>query len=377
MEDKQGKVVHMPGMPKKQDEIVYLPISGIRPNVWNPNEISEKNLQKLRRDIKRTGKVPPLIVRPVGPGEYEIIDGYHRWKELQELGYSHVPCVIWEVDETEAKLKTVQLNYLRGSPVPIRMANLIHDLNKTMTLEDLEAALPYDQPELKDSLALLKLPTDIEKVVEERAEKERESEPIFISAIIYKDKKRSLYDFIEQAMLASDATFCEIKVKIECPAGDHDLVLGTMRNIAKVDASREGDLENENAPIVVRFALFPEQARVIDMALQAVIKQEGLINNPRGMALEYICADYLAGAGVEVTGGEGEQEEQERHDPEEIHEEKQETAGIRPVCGNSDTRAAGKKKANRAPKKGNAAAGHKAVDNRRNRPGSGRKPKNN
>jgi ParB/RepB/Spo0J family partition protein len=371
MQEKQGKVVHLPGTPEKQDEIVYLPISSIRPNAWNPNEISEKNLQKLRRDIKRTGRVPPIIVRPAGPGEYEIIDGYHRWKELQAMDYSHAPCIIWEVDETEAKLKTVQLNYLRGSPVPIRMANLIHDLNKTMTLEDLEAALPYDQPELKDSLALLKLPTDIEKVVEERAKKERESEPIFISAIIYKDKKRSLYDFIEQAMLASEATFCEIKVKIECPAGDHDLVLGTMQNLAKMDASREGDLKNENAPIVVRFALFPEQAHVVDAALQQVIRQEGLINNPRGMALEYICADYLAGAGVEVKGDEWQEEER---GPEEVPEA--EETGVCPVRGNPDTCAAGKKKAGRAPKKGNAAKGRKTVDNRRNRSGSGSKSKN-
>jgi len=279
-------------------EVRLLPIDKIRPNAYNPNKIDEKNLAKLRADIERKGKVPPIVVRPTGPEEWEIVDGYHRWLILKDLGHARIPAVVWDIDETEAKLKTVQLNYLRGNAVPIRLANLIHDLNRTMTLEDLEAALPYEKAELKDSLALLKLPTDIDKVVEERAEKERRAEPIFISATIYKDKEKGLYEFVEQAMLESEATFCEIKIKIECPAGDHDLVLNAMQNLAKLDRGRD-DLTGENAPIVTRFALFPEQLHVVDRALQHVIRTQGLMKNPRGQALELICADYLAGAAIE------------------------------------------------------------------------------
>jgi ParB/RepB/Spo0J family partition protein len=287
-------------------EVRLLPIDKIRPNTYNPNRIDEKNLAKLKADIERKGKVPPIVVRPVGPEEWEIVDGYHRWLILKDLGHTRVPAVVWEIDETEAKLKTLQLNYLRGNAVPIRLANLIHDLNRTMTLEDLEAALPYEKAELKDSLALLKLPTDIDKVVEERAEKERRAEPIFISATIYKDKEKSLHDFVEQAMLESEATFCEIKIKIECPAGDHDLVLNAMQNLAKLDRGRD-DLADENAPVVTRFALFPEQLHVVDQALQHVIKTQGLMKNPRGQALELICADYLAGA---IAAEEGEEDGQ-------------------------------------------------------------------
>ncbi len=276
-------------------EVRLLPIDKIRPNDYNPNRIDEKNLAKLKADIQRKGKVPPIVVRPVGPEEWEIVDGYHRWLILKDLGHTRVPAVVWEIDETEAKLKTLQLNYLRGNAVPIRLANLIHDLNRTMTLEDLEAALPYEKAELKDSLALLKLPSDIDKLVEERAEKERRTEPIFISATIYKDKEKSLHDFVEQALLESEATFAEIKIKIECPAGDHDLVLHAMQNLAKLDRGRD-DLTGENAPVVTRFALFPEQLHIVDQAIQHVIKTEGLTKNPRGRALELICADYLAGA---------------------------------------------------------------------------------
>lgn len=279
-------------------EVKYLPISKVKANTWNPNKMNAKTMAKLKADIKRNGFVHPILVRKIKKDEWEIIDGFHRWTVLKELGYAEIPAIEADMDDTEAKLKTLQLNYMRGSAVPIRLANLIHDLNRTMTLEDLEAALPYEKAELKDSLALLKLPTDIDKVVEERAEKERQSEPIFISATIYKDKEKSLHDFVEQAMLESEATFCEIKIKIECPAGDHDLVINAMQNLAKLDRGRD-DLVGENAPVVTRFVLFPEQLHIVDQALQHIIRTQGYMKNPRGMALEMMAADYLAGAALE------------------------------------------------------------------------------
>ncbi|AYO30609.1 ParB/RepB/Spo0J family partition protein [Biomaibacter acetigenes] len=288
----------------KELEVKNLPIDKVRANSWNPNQMDAKTMAKLKSDIQRRGFVQPILVRQTNDDEWEIIDGYHRWSVLHELGYKEVPAIVIDMDDTEAKLKTIQLNYMRGNAVPIRLANLIHDLNKTMTLEDLEAALPYEKAELKDSLDLLKLPTDIDKVVEERAEKERRAEPIFISATIYKDKEKSLHDFVEQALLESEATFAEIKIKIECPAGDHDLVLNAMQNLKKLDRGKD-DLEGENAPIVTRFALFPEQLQIVDRALQHIIRTQGYMKNPRGMALEMMAADYLAGAASEGDEDEG------------------------------------------------------------------------
>ncbi len=281
-------------------EIINLPIKKVKANNWNPNQMDAKFMAKLKAEIKRKGMVQPILVRAAGD-EYEIIDGYHRWLILQELGATEIPAVVCEMDDVEAKLKTLQLNYLRGNAVPIRLANLIHDLNKTMTLEDLEAVLPYEKTELKDSLSLLKLPADIDKAVEERAEKERQAEPIFISAVIYKDKEKSLHDFVEQALLESEATFAEIKIKIECPAGDHDLVVNAMQNLKKLDRGKD-DLAGENAPVVTRFALFPEQLRIVDRALHHIIQTQGYMKNPRGMALEMMAADYLAGASYEEQG---------------------------------------------------------------------------
>jgi ParB/RepB/Spo0J family partition protein len=283
-----------------------IPVDMVKPNPWNPNKLDKKKMGKIREDILQNGFIDPITVRRVFkstlPGReeldyYQIIDGEHRWTIMKELGAKEIPAAVVDLDDTQAKLKTIQLNYQRGVPIPVKLAEVLHDLNKTMTLDELELALPYEKHELRDNLDLLKLPAGLDRQVEAKAAKERKEEPIFISAVIHKDKKKSLYNFIEQAMLASEATFCEVKIKIECPAGNHDITVEAIQNLAKADLARQ-DLNGEEAPMIIRFATYPEQIHIIDQAIDHVITTEAMQDNknPRGRALELICADYLAGA---------------------------------------------------------------------------------
>jgi ParB/RepB/Spo0J family partition protein len=304
--DKDDKVKQLP---TAIGAIRHIPLNQIEPNEWNPNEMDAKTYSKMKKDIQRTGYIPPLLVMPIGPERYKIVDGYHRWLVAKELNMQTVPCQVLEMDDTEAMLKTVQLNYMRGAAVPIKLANVIHSLNRTMTLAEIEAKLPYEEEELRDDLALLKLPADIEIDMERKAAQERSEEPVFISAVIYRDKPHSLHDFVEQAMLASEATYCEIRVKVECNDRDFDLCVGVMQNLAKLDKSRAADLDGENAPVIVRFALFNDQAQVLDQALCRIIIEEALEKNPRGRALELMAADFLAGAEPERADSDGETEE--------------------------------------------------------------------
>lgn len=283
----------------KAAEIQLLPLDQVHPNPWNPNVVDPKTMKKIRTAIERGGFDDPIICRPHPeiPGEWEIVDGFHRWTILGEMGATHVPATVGTYTDTEAKLKTINANYLRGNPVPLKLAALIHDLNQAITLDELEAALPYEKVELKDHLELLKLPEGFDKEAEAKEQKERAEQPIFISATIYKDKERGLYEFVEQAMLESEATFCEIRVKVECGEQDQNIVVNAMQNLAAV--ADRGSFDGEDAPVVQRFALFQDQAHILDQALQAIIDELAPdTKNPRGRALELLAADYLAGLGV-------------------------------------------------------------------------------
>ena len=148
----------------KADEkltIQEIGVEKLTPNPWNPNRMAPDMRAKLKVYLEREGFVEPLVVRPQG-ADYEILGGYHRWGIAKELGYETVPCVVRDLDDRRAKILSVNLNEMKGQSLPNLLANLVHDLSRELTLDDLESQLPYSMSELKDSLELLKIPDGLE-----------------------------------------------------------------------------------------------------------------------------------------------------------------------------------------------------------------------
>lgn len=90
----------------------------LRANDYNPNKVSEDNLQLLTQSILTNGWTLPIVVRP----DYTIIDGFHRWTVsgreplLSKLG-GKVPVVIvdHEGDESADVYGTITHNRARGT----------------------------------------------------------------------------------------------------------------------------------------------------------------------------------------------------------------------------------------------------------------------
>lgn len=155
-------------------EIQKINIDKLFPNTWNPNHIKKPIYQKLKNYIQKEGSIIPLVVRP-HPNKrasYEIIDGFHRWNIYKELGSTEVEAIVLKVNDEQAKVLSVNLNYMRGSAKPMEYAKLIHDLNEKYTLDDLEMILPDSKPQLLDKLDLLKLPGDLQSELESNAANE-------------------------------------------------------------------------------------------------------------------------------------------------------------------------------------------------------------
>jgi len=170
----------------------------IHPNDWNVNAFDEAHYPKLVESIRSKGFMEPLKVAPdpERPGHYRLVDGYHRWKAAGELGLGELPCEVWEVGPEEAKIRGLQLNYLRGQPVPDRPGALVHDLHRELTLEDLAAMLPWSTEQLRDSLELLKLPADLSRRLEEEVAAHEAQAPIPVTAVMLHRE----HDAFEQAM---------------------------------------------------------------------------------------------------------------------------------------------------------------------------------
>lgn len=89
----------------------------VKPNDYNPNKVSEQNLELLVQSILTNGWTMPIVIRP----DYTIIDGFHRWtvagrEPLKSMLGGVIPCVIVDhKDESEDIYGTVTHNRARGT----------------------------------------------------------------------------------------------------------------------------------------------------------------------------------------------------------------------------------------------------------------------
>ncbi len=89
----------------------------LRANDYNPNKVSEDNLQLLMQSIETNGWTLPIVVRP----DFTIIDGFHRWtvagrEPLKTQLGGEVPVVIVEHDDASDDIYgTITHNRARGT----------------------------------------------------------------------------------------------------------------------------------------------------------------------------------------------------------------------------------------------------------------------
>ena len=123
-------------------------------NTWNPNELKDINFDKLKNDIEKewSNQDQPVMIRPhpTEKWKYEIVDWAHRYKAMHDLWFEEIVVVIKELDDKEAKLKTISMNKLRGDFDSIRLAELLVDLRRNHWMSDLdiEEVLWFTEEEL-------------------------------------------------------------------------------------------------------------------------------------------------------------------------------------------------------------------------------------
>ena len=124
----------------------------LRENDWNPNRVPEKIFRALVKNIRESGFVQPLLVRPAG-GAYEVLDGAHRLRALKELDAEEAECVIVDDEDQAARMRTLAMNRLRGAFDHEELARVL----ETTDMEDeaIREALAYSENELAEIRGLL------------------------------------------------------------------------------------------------------------------------------------------------------------------------------------------------------------------------------
>ena len=107
----------------KETRAEYLPIEKLRPFEGHPFKVTDnEEMDQLTWSILTQGLLTPLVVRPLGNDEYEVISGHRRLHACKKAGIEKVPALITEMDRDAATIALVDSNLHRERILPSEKA---------------------------------------------------------------------------------------------------------------------------------------------------------------------------------------------------------------------------------------------------------------
>jgi ParB family chromosome partitioning protein len=150
-----------------EDRVVYIDINEIKPNRDQPRKtFKEERIKELADSIRENGVIQPLIVRKADNG-YELVAGERRWRAARVAGLRKVPCIIRDFDEKQNMIVAIIENMQREDLDAIEEAMGLNAMIKKFgfTQEQVSTSLGKSRAYIANSLRLLKLPEDIQKMI--------------------------------------------------------------------------------------------------------------------------------------------------------------------------------------------------------------------
>ena len=101
----------------------YLPIDKLHPFADHPFQVKDDDqMEQLVWSVLSQGVMTPIIVRPMGDGEYEVVSGHRRVHACQKAGIAEIPALIYSLDRDAAAIALVDSNLHREHILPSEKA---------------------------------------------------------------------------------------------------------------------------------------------------------------------------------------------------------------------------------------------------------------
>jgi len=137
-----------------------LPVDHLQPGKYQPRtRMDQDALKELAESIKTQGVIQPILVRPVGANQYEIIAGERRWRASRMAGLQSVPVVIRDIPDDQALAVALIENIQREDLNPLEQAIGIQRLTNEfgLTHQSAAEALGCSRTAVTNLLRLLEL----------------------------------------------------------------------------------------------------------------------------------------------------------------------------------------------------------------------------
>jgi ParB family chromosome partitioning protein len=145
-----------------------VPLARIRPNPFQPrNQFGEQGLSALVDSIKAVGILQPVLVREVGPEDYELIAGERRCRAARRAGLQSIPALVHQADDAMSLEEALVENLHREDLNPLDEAGayqqLIEEFN--LTHEEVARRVGRSRAGITNALRLFQLPPTVQRYV--------------------------------------------------------------------------------------------------------------------------------------------------------------------------------------------------------------------
>ena len=148
-----------------------LPIADIKPNPYQPRkEFRPEELAELQNSLQASGLLQPITVRK-HPGNhgYELIAGERRLRAATGLGWTEIPAVIKEIDDSTLLTLALVENLQRADLNPLEEAEgyqrLIDEFS--LTQQQVGEVVGKDRTTVANMLRVLKLPASVRRLLQD------------------------------------------------------------------------------------------------------------------------------------------------------------------------------------------------------------------
>ena len=238
-----------PDSPTRSVGVRIVPVDHIEPNPEQPRLVFEPEaLNELASSIREHGVLQPILVRPIGPNQYQIVAGERRWRASRRAGLASIPALIEEIDDDTALEISIIENLQREDLTPLDEAamydRMVHEHG--YSIRKLAEKLGKDKGYLENRLRLAGAPPEIRELVSLR--KDSLSHAYELMKVDDPKKRRRLTDQVARGEL----TLIKLREKIDGRAAraprtaDDEVVEVDVLIVESVDIGSEAETESTN-----------------------------------------------------------------------------------------------------------------------------------
>jgi len=187
-------------------------IDRITPSPEQPRlAMDETSLEELAASIREHGILQPILVRPLGNNEFQLIAGERRWRASQAAGMATIPALVEEIDDDTALEISIIENLQREDISPLDEAAMFERMvsEHGYSIRKLADKLGKDKGYVENRLRLADAPDEVRELVSLR--KDTLSHAYELMKVQDPKRRQRLVDQVARG----DLTLIKLRDKIE------------------------------------------------------------------------------------------------------------------------------------------------------------------